>query len=274
MRAGFLSLLVAAVAFGFAPSFVNADETKKDEKKAAAEKKGCCGDDESCEKEPVKKEAAKAGCGDCKDGDAAKKKEEGCEGCGKDEKAFAKAIVCADCKNSEKGPCAKCVDALKAGKVSFIPVSGMTCGNCEGAIANKLEKIEGVQKYAVMHRFNGIALFVEPGKTVKLSDIKSALGKGMFEIDETTKLAGQYTLKIANATDSKTAKSACEILCKLVGAESCAACTKKDYANCLTFNATGKDITIKTIKDKLAEAKIELADIEIHGAAKTDGSKS
>jgi copper chaperone CopZ len=285
MRVQFLSLLVA-VAFGFAPAVVIADETKKDEKACPEKKGGCCDEgaakkeaakkDGCCEEEAAAKAAAKkdAGCGDCKDGDAAKKKEEGCDGCGKDEKAFAKAIVCTDCKNSEKGPCEKCCTALKEGKVSFVPVSGMTCGNCEGAVANKLEKIEGVKKYAVMHRFNGIALFVEPGKTVKLSDLKTALGKGKFEIDETAKLAGQYTFKIANASDAKTAKSACEILCKLFSIENCGACAKKDYANCLTFNATGKGLSIKSVKDKLAEAKIELADIEIHGPAKTENSKS
>lgn len=257
MRIKFFALLVAAMGFGFTPAFVQADETKG-EKKCADEKKGCC-DEEAKKDVPAKAD----GC--CKDGDKAKKEVKGddCEGCGKDEKAFAKAIVCKDCANSEKGPCEKCITALKEGKVSFIPVSGMTCGNCEGAVSAKLEKIEGVKNYAVMHRFNGVALFVESGKTVKLSQIKDALGKGKFEIDENAKLAGKYTLAIANSTDEKTMKAATTALCALLGDKDC-----KEVSACcsgLTFSACGKNLTIKAIKDKLAESKITLSDIEIHG---------
>src|SRR5437660_3194437 len=98
MRVRLLALLMTVAAFGFAPVFVRADDTKKDEKPAAK----------------------KTGCGDCGDEDKA-----GCDGCGKSDKAFAKAIVCKDCANSEKGPCAACQTALKEGKVSFVPVSGM-----------------------------------------------------------------------------------------------------------------------------------------------------
>ena len=251
--------LVVAVAFGFAPSFVNADDVKKDEKKAVEKKGGCCGDEEKAAEK-------KGGC--CGDEEKAAKKDDGCEGCGKDEKTFAKAIVCKDCKNSEKGPCDKCVTALKEGKVTFVPVSGMTCGNCEGAVANKLEKIDGIKNYAVAHRFNGIAVFVEPGKTVKLSDIKKALGEGKFAIDETAKLAGQYTFQV----DEKSVKTACETLCKLLGIECPIKAGKDACCSTLTFNLTGKDLTLKAIKDKLAESKIELKEIEIHGPAATAGT--
>jgi copper chaperone CopZ len=250
-----ITVLVPALALGFGLTFAHADDSKdakKDEQKT--EKKGGCCDE------------------GCKDGEkgTAKKDEEGCEGCGKSEKSFAKLISCDACKNSEKGPCEKCVTALKEGKVTFVPVSGMMCSNCEGAVATKLEKVDGVAKYAVNHRFEGIAIFVEPGKTVKLSDLKTALGK--FEISEDTKLAGQYTLIIKNATDQDTCTAACEILCKLLGIKDCKACAMC-VANGFTFNATGKDVTLKQIKEKLAEKKIELADVEIRGPKVEDKTK-
>ncbi|MEZ0228632.1 MAG: cation transporter [Planctomycetota bacterium] len=261
MRIKLMALLVAALGFGFAPSFVNADETKKDEKKCEEKQGGCCKEGKADEAKADEK--AEGGC--CKD-DAAKKaaKKDDCEGCGKDEKSFSKAMTCKACTNSEKGPCEECIAAVKAGKVVVVPISGMTCGNCEGAVSAKLEKIDGIKKYAVMHRFNGAALVIEPGKTVKLSEIKKSLGEGKFQIDESAKLVGKLTLSIENSTDEKTMKKASEVLCALIGDKDC-----KEVSTCcagLTFTACGKNVTIKQLRDKLAESKIVLADIEYHGA--------
>jgi copper chaperone CopZ len=266
MRIKLMALLVAALGFGFAPSFVSADEgcckEEAAKKAAAAKKDGCCKDEAAKKADEAKNDDAPAG-GCCKEEAKKAAKKDDCDGCGKDEKAFAKAMSCKACKNSEKGPCEECIAAVKAGKVAIVPISGMTCGDCEGAVSAKLEKIEGIKKYAVMHRFNGAALVVEPGKTVKLSEIKKALGEGKFQIDESAKLAGKMTLKIENSTDEKTMKSACEILCALIGDKDC-----KDVTTCcagLSFMACGKNVTIKQIKDKLAESKITLSDIEFHG---------
>lgn len=259
MRLQLFAVLVAASAFGLGATLVHADDSKKDDTKT---EKKCCDDEKGADSKKAD------GCDKCEKGEG--KAEEGCDGCGKSSKTFAKAFECKECNNSEKGPCDKCVTALKEGKVTFVPVSGMMCGNCEGAVSAKMEKVDGVQKYAVNHRFNGVAVFVEPGKTVKLSDITAALGKGKFKIDETAKLAGKYTFKVADA--EKNGKTACDILCKLFGTE-CPSCAGKEKGCCLTFNLTGKDATIAQIKEKLAASKIELADIEIHGP-KAEGGKS
>jgi len=253
MRVRFVALVVAALSLGVTGVYVHADDTKKDDPaandKAKADKKDDGG-----------------GC------------DEGCEGC-KDAKTSSKAIECKDCASSEKGPCEKCQTALKEGKVFFVPVSGMSCSMCEAAVGAKLDKVEGIKNYAASHRFNSVAVFVEPGKTVKLSDIETALGKGRFKIDETAKLAGKYTLRIDGVTDEKVAASICETICKSLGIENC-----KNCSNCFdcktgtfTIDATDKKITIKSIKDKLTECKLTLAGIEFHGpkveAATTPNTK-
>ncbi len=264
MRIKLAALLVAALGFGFAPAFGDEGCCKDGEKAAkkdeAKKAEGCCKDEAA--KKAEENKVDEGGC--CKD-EAAKKaaKKDDCDGCGKDSKAFAKAMSCKECANSEKGPCAACIEMVKSGKVVMVPISGMTCGNCEGAVSSKLEKIEAVQKYAVMHRFNGAALIIAPGKSVKLSEIKKALGEGKFQIDENAKLGGKMTLKIENSTDEKTMKSACDVLCALLGIKDC-----KEVTTCcsgLTFMACGKNVTIKQIRDKLAESKITLSDIEYHG---------
>ncbi len=253
MRVRFLTLVVAALSFGFAPLFVHADDTKKDQEPAAKKDKGC-----------------EDGCDKC---DKAEKKDGDCEGCGKASKDFPKRIECKDCDNSEKGPCEKCETALKDGKVYFVPVTGMSCAMCEGAVSAKLEKIDGIAKYAVNHRM-GVAIFVEPGKTVKLSQIEEALGKGKFKIDETAKLAGKYTLQLegVNAKDEKAASTICDIICGALGIDNCKNCSMCFDAktSSFTLNATGKDLTLKTIKDKLAEYKYTIAGIEFHGPKAED----
>jgi hypothetical protein len=257
MRARFLAVLVAALGFGLMPGLVRAQDAPKPDdsakKDAAPAKKACCGDDEKCEKDGA-----------------------GCEGCGATDKETTKRITCKACDNSVKGPCEACQTALKDGKVHMVPVSGMACSMCEGAVATKLEKVEGIEHYAVSHRFNAVAVFVEPGKTVKLSDVVKALAGTKFKVDEDAKLSGKYTLRLDGVTDAKVAASICETICKALGIESCKNCSSCFDAKTATFtiDATGKNVTIKSIKDKLAESKLQLAEIEFHGAAKAEGKSS
>jgi hypothetical protein len=244
-------VVVAALGFALAPSMLRADDTKDQKKDEKVEKKD-------------------SGCGDgcCPEG---KKDESGCEGCGKGASTFAKRIECKDCAASTTGPCDTCKTSLKDGKVFFVPVSGMMCGGCEGAVSTKVEKMDNVKNYAVSSRFNALALFVEPGKTVKLSEVKKALDGTKFSIDEEAKLAGHYTLIIAGEHDQKTCSETCAILCKLLGIKDCKSC-EKCTADGFEFDASGKDVTLKKIKDALAEKKIALADVEFR-APKADEKK-
>jgi copper chaperone CopZ len=282
---GIFAALAAVALFGVGSAFSKDDTKPADAKKADAKpaeaKKDC--DDGCCEGD--KKDAGTKTDGAKTDEKSCPKGEEGCEGCGKSTATFSKAIACADCAQSADGPCAKCKTALAEGKVAFVPIKGMSCSSCEGAVSAKLEKMDNVAKFMVNHRFNGAGIVVTPGKTLLLSEITKALvDSPKFSVDETVALRGKATLQLSGVADDADLASACNAVYKLLGV-GCSSCgeTSKACSNCkldekaktatVTLTLGEKtSVSLKALRDALGAVKI--TDVAFFGAAIEPDKKS
>ena len=164
-------------------------------------------------------------------------------------------------------------EMIAEGKANFLPISGMSCASCEGAVATKLEKVAGVEGYFVNAAMGGAALMIAPSKMVKLSEVTAALGEGKFKINETASVKGMITLMI----DGTTAAGAKEIDAKLAaikGVKSEKNCSLDADKKCGTFTLVidpKSEITIKTLRDALADMKAyAIKDMGFYGLPKED----